>query len=81
MVMLPIKHLLLPLKTNQENLGGAERRGDTSVHSKPCKTNLEEFWKDHRRSRHQPIPPVDLPETLMLKSALTEKCAHCQKGP
>ena len=47
-----------------------------------CLTKLT--WKNsggtRRRRTRQPISPVDLPETVTLKSR-DQRCAHCQKGP
>ena len=36
MAMLPIRHLVLPLKTNQENSGMVKRREEMSAHSTSC---------------------------------------------
>ena len=60
----------------------------SNLDGQPMKCLIKLTWKNsggtrrrRRRRRHQPIPPVNLPETLMLKSVLTERCVHCQKGP
>ena len=36
MVMLPIRHLVMPLKTNQENSEMAKRREEVSAHNMSC---------------------------------------------
>ena len=41
-------NMVLPPKTSWENLGGAERRGETPAHSLSCKTNPEEFRRGQK---------------------------------